>query len=450
MAFSPRHIIHWAESAGAGDLDLILSDPALYVAEEVEHGARALLSTARMWNNKAYDQTGTLVFVRSDSTIRRFEDLKNRRVMAVDRTDFSGWWLAEQEFRKHRLEPGSLFSSLVFSGGNEREVIYAVQAGLVDAGVVRAGVLESLAMRDVIKLEDFAPVSALTHAEFPFWVSTPLFPEWVLSAMPDVPEPALALIINTLLSVTPDSAEAKAANETVWQAPLNYQEVHDLLISLRVRPYESYLLQAASRIYDAYRWPILGVAAIILASLAFLTYELRRNMQLAEERRNVLQSEVRSKKFYRSAIEEHTVFCMLTREGMISHVNNRFVQLTDRTRQSLVNSHLTELLTDADEKLLSEEITSSMEVGVPWTGPLKIRKEDGSYAWDAVQLYPGLEHVEQAERSGDRGLGRDQDAAGGFGRAVQRHARAYPGPGGRVPARDIRDPALQPGGRTEG
>lgn len=371
-----------------GELDLVLSDPAAYVALEVENGARAVLSMAHMVGETTFDRTGAVIFVRRDSPIRSMNQLPGTRLMAAHQSDFSGWWLAEQEMRKHRLDPPDTFSEVVFSGGNEREVVYAVQSGLVDVGVIRAGVLESLARDGVIELGSFAPVQKMTFEGYPFWVSTPLYPEWVLSAMPGVPEGALAHVIDTLLRSNPGGPEARALNNAAWQAPENYQSVHDLLISLRVRPYENYLVQAATRIYRSYKLPILGVLALTLMSLAFLSYELRRNVRLAEERKDVLQSEVRSKQFYRNAIEEHTVFCMLTRDGVISHVNAQFLDVTDRSRQSLINQPLDILLTQKDQETLAQDVMASMEAGAPWSGPLKLSREDGSVAWVQCSFIP--------------------------------------------------------------
>jgi len=383
------------EAIENSSIDLLMTDPASFVAAEVQYGARAMLSMAHMWESQAFDQTGALVFVRAESTIRSLDQLEDKKIMAVAENDFSGWWLAEQEIRKHRLDPKDILADVVFSGGNEREVIYAVQSGLVDVGVIRAGVLEALAKKGVVDLSEFAPVSLKSHVEYPFWVSTPLFPEWVLAGLPDMPEDGLALVINTLLSVTPDSAASTAARGAVWQAPQNYQLVHDLLISLRVRPYENYLLQAASRIYQTYKWGILGVFAFCLVSLSFLVFELRRNMQLAEERRDVLKSETRSKKFYRSAIEQHTVFAMLTRDGNISHVNERFLKASERSRQGLINQPLDILLDEGDHTVLSEEIMTSMELGVSWSGALKLNKEDGSSAWVQCTFIPVTSSSEQ-------------------------------------------------------
>ncbi|GAA6199901.1 PhnD/SsuA/transferrin family substrate-binding protein [Aquicoccus sp. SU-CL01552] len=388
FSIAPYTATSLMQAIGDEQIALLLTDPASFVAAEVESQARPLLSAAHMWQGRTYDQTGAVIFARADSSIRDIRQLDGRKIMAVDPGDFSGWWLAAQEFRKRRMDPRQVVSELVFSGGNQREVVYAVQSGLVDAGVVRAGLLEDLAEKDVVDLKDFAPVSPIAHDEFPFWASTPLYPDWVLSALPEVPEPVLGMVINTLLGVTVDSPQSRAAGGALWQAPQNYQSVHDLLISLRARPYENYLLQAANRIFRAYRLPILAAIAATLVSLAFLAHELQRNIQLAEDRRNVLQSEVRSKEFYRKAVEEHTVFCMLTRDGRISYVNDRFCEMADRRRRDIVNKPLVALLDEMDADTRIEEIVGSMQMGAAWNGPLQIRKEDGTLAWVECSCIP--------------------------------------------------------------
>lgn len=372
----------------AGQVDFALTNPAMFVTAEVESGARAVLSKARFWNGRTYNEIGALIFTRSDSPVRQINQLRGASVMAVAASDFSGWWLAEQEFRRRRLDMSNLLSELVFSGGNQREVVYAVQTGLVDAGVVPAGVLEQLAAEGIINLEDFSPLSPMAYPDYPFMASTALYPEWVLSAQPSVPNDTLALVINSLLSIDAGTVESVSGGNVVWQAPQNYQDVHDLLISLRVRPYENYLLQATARILRNYRWPILGMTTFIICSLLFLSLQLRRNILLAEERKDVLESELRSKLFYRSAVEEHTVFLMLRPNGRISHANDNFCSATGRDRVDLTGTYLKDILPEQEQGLLEDDIMKAMQVGAPWDGPLKILKDDGSIAWAQCTVIP--------------------------------------------------------------
>lgn len=369
-------------------VDLLLTDPAAFVVAEVNYGARAILSTARMSDGRSIDQTGALVFARSDAPYEQLEDLAGQTVMAVSHADFSGWWLAAQEFRKFRLEPRDHLGEILFSGGNEREVIYAVQSGLVDAGVIRAGALEELAAQGAISLSDFRPISRQEFEDFRYWVSTPLYPGQVLSALPDVPDEVLSLIINTLLNLDKTDPNILDEGRTVWQAPQNYQSVHDLLISLRAPPYENYIWQAILRIHAAYSWLIYSVVLAIIGSLAFLAYQTRRNYILAEARRNILTSESRSKVFYRNAIEEHTVFCMLTREGKISHVNPRFCELAGKEHRELLGKNLADYLSARDKAVMDDDIQKAMDLKTPWNGHIRIRKDDDSYAWAQCTIIP--------------------------------------------------------------
>lgn len=376
------------EEMGRGKVDVFLADPAAFVTAEVEERARAVLSVAHMWNGVTYDETGALVFTRADNPINGFPEMVGRKVMGVAPKELTGWKLALQEARKYRLGADSFASDLLFSGGNQREVVYAVQNGLVDVGVVRAGVLENLAKQGALNLSDFKPVAPIEHPGYPFWASTPLYPDWVMGALPHVPDRALGLMIDTLLSVEADSPEALASGGVVWQAPQNYLPIHDLLISLRARPYENYYREAALRIYRAYQWPVLALGAIILLSIGFLIMAVRRNARVTEAHKNILKSEVRSKHFYRNAIEEHTVFCMLTKEGTISHVNKHFVSALDRTRSSLVNSSISEILNDGTQEMLKSQIMQAMNVGSTWQGALQMKKSDGKAAWVQCTFIP--------------------------------------------------------------
>lgn len=376
------------DAAARHEVDLVVSDAAAFATLEVEAGARALLSMARFWNGQSVNETGALVFARADSDFRRLGDLREARVMAVAPRDFAGWYLGAQEFRKLGVDPTRFFRELIFSGGSERDVVIAVRSGLVDVGVVRAGVLEDLDRRGEIRLSEFRPLMRRTTSGFPFWVSSPLYPDWVFAAMPGQDEEMLAFLTNALLALKPESEASRQAGGIVWEAPKNYTRVHDILISLRVRPYEHYLVESARRIFQSYKGPIVAIFVATLGSLAFLGYEAWRNIQLAEARRGVLQSEIRSKQFYRDAIEEHTVFCMLSGDGKITHINQRFQNTTERARQELLGSDFAGLLDGRHRALLADEVFEMLRNGEPWNGPMRILRPDDASAWVQCTYIP--------------------------------------------------------------
>jgi len=389
FTMQPHSIDDLRTGFASGELDIIFSDPSTFVWAQVNSQARPLLSSASMWDGEAVDQGGAVFFTRADQTeIRKLTDLRGRKLMAVDAEGFRGWQLAYNEFRIRNIDPDTFLSNLLFSNGNQREVVYAVQTGLVDVGLVGTGVLERLAKDGIIDPDNYAVVSEKSNPGFPFAVSTGLYPEWALSSRVDVPEPALAIIIETFLNTLPDSEASKAAGDVVWQAPQNYELVRNLLIYLRVAPYENYFLSAIQRIYQTYRIYILIGIATILASLGYLTFELRRNLRLIELSRNVLQSRDQSNKFYRSAVEEHTVFCMLNKDGAISYANRQFCETTDYGRDDLVHRSFTDLLHMSQKKLLETEIFERINSGNPWNGSLQLLRSDETVAWTQCTIIP--------------------------------------------------------------
>ena len=361
--------------------DLIFTDAAGFVAAEEEMGARALSSIAQVWDGKTYDKTGAVIFTRQDSDIKTLSDVVGDRIMGIDRSDFIGWKLAIQQFRAQGIDEASVLETAIFSGGNQLEVVSAVRSGLVDVGIIRAGVLEKLAREGQLNLDEFRPISAIKHADYPFWVSTSIFPGSVLAALPSLSEEAMAVTIESLLQINGQSAESKAMGGIVWQAPQNYQQVRKLLMALGARPYESQMQLAATNILERYKWIAIAVAALIIGSFAFLIKELLKSARLAEERRNVLASEVRSKEFYRTAVEAHSVFCMLSHDGVITHVNEQFQDVMGLKRNQLIQHALSEFLVPENKAAFDEEIDAMISESRTWKGVQQFLNRDGKPVW---------------------------------------------------------------------
>jgi ABC-type phosphate/phosphonate transport system substrate-binding protein len=373
----------------SGEIGIFFSDPSTFVWSEVNNQARLLLSSSLMWEGKAIDATSSVIFTKSDKPfIQGIRDLKDKKLMAVELDSFEGWQLVHNEFAIRKIHPETFLASLMFTSGNEREVVYAVQTGLVDAGVVRSGVLEKLAKEGIIGPNEFRPVSPKQHNDFPFLSSTNLYPGWALAKVNNVPEQALAVIIEALLNIQPGSEQARATGDFVWRAPQNYQPVHSLLISLRAAPYVNYFRQAALRIYYNNQNLILSGLATILFSLGFLAFQLHRNLKLVEAGRLTLNSEKRSRQFYRDAVEQHTVFCMLNKGGFIEYTNKHFCQTVNRTQSELLSSNFVALFSENQKHLFESEIGELLKIGLPWNGPLDLSKADGEFAQIDCTLIP--------------------------------------------------------------
>ena len=77
-----------------------------------------------------------------------------------------------------------------------------------------------------------------THKNFSDIVSTELYPEWPVFAMPHVNEESIRHIATSLFAIEPDSATAKEAKIYGYTIPADYLGVEELSRALRLPPFE--------------------------------------------------------------------------------------------------------------------------------------------------------------------------------------------------------------------
>jgi two-component system, LuxR family, sensor histidine kinase TtrS len=120
-------------------------------------------------------------------------------------------------------------ASLRFMGFPHDEIVAAVARGEVDAGVIRAGLLETLAGDGQIRLEDFRVLNAQDHRGFPYRVSGPLFSEWPFAALPKVDKHLRETVLVALLRSQDPAVASAYGLRDLWSAPLSYETTRKLV-----------------------------------------------------------------------------------------------------------------------------------------------------------------------------------------------------------------------------
>ena len=268
-------------AVAAGSVDFVLVNPAIYVMLEVQRGVSRIATLRNGTNGSASNLFGGVIFTRADrDDIDRIEDLAGKRFMAVDPTSLGGFDMANAVLRQHGVNPAEDLGQLVF-GGIHDAVVLAVRDGQVDAGTVRTDVLEHMAAAGSIDLADFKVLGALETPGFTALHSTPLYPEWPFSKLPDTPTDLAQAVAVALLQMPPDSAAARAGDYSGWTVPLDYQPVHHLLQVLARPPYddaEPFTLKDALTKY----WLAVLIGTLALLTMALLTSRvLQLNQRLS-------------------------------------------------------------------------------------------------------------------------------------------------------------------------
>jgi diguanylate cyclase (GGDEF)-like protein len=273
------------------EVDFVLTNPGSYVELEARYGVTRMLTLRNLRQGKPYTRFGSVIFTRAArADIQTLQDLKGKSFIAVDQNAFGGFLMAWRELKDHGIDPFRDFAELKFVGLPQDPIVYAVRDGQVDAGTVRTDMLERLATEGKIRLADYRILNPQRVPDFPFALSTRLYPEWPFAKARHTPDELAQKVVIALLGLLPDSPAARASKSAGWTVPLDYTPVHDLYRELRVGPYADYGKMSpldALRVY--WRWVVTALVAFLTLA-AVTAYILRLNRVLNQSQTWLVQA----------------------------------------------------------------------------------------------------------------------------------------------------------------
>lgn len=288
------------EQAIAGrEVDFVLTNPAHYVLMTSRNGLSSPLATlVPVEGGRPLSGFGGVIFTLARRTdIKRLADLRGRRVAAVERGSLGGYQAQAMELLRAgmRLPQGN---DLVETGMPHDAVVAAVLAGQADAGFVRTGLLEAMAAEGRLELTQFRVLNPQQLPDFPFLLSTRLYPEWPLAALPHADGDLARRVAAALLALPHDGAVADSLAIHGFNIPQDYESVRAMLQALRLPPFEAAPEFTAHDVWHKYSWEVLaatlmgGVILLLAARLLLLNRRLgverQRVVRQSEERHRLL------------------------------------------------------------------------------------------------------------------------------------------------------------------
>ncbi|MDH5184575.1 MAG: sensor histidine kinase [Gammaproteobacteria bacterium] len=270
-----------SRAAGRNMFEFVLTNPSSYVDLEKKYGASRVLTLQNLRQGGAYTQFGSVIFTRQDNNeINHLNDIKGKRFMAVSERAFGGWRVAWKEFLDNDIDPYADFEQVLFSGGIQEQVVHAVLKEQADAGTVRTDMLESMAASGEIDLNKLKILNRKNVDNFPFLLSTQLYPEWPFAKFPHTSSELAQKIAIALLSMPNQHPAATKGNYYGWTVPLDYQPVHGLLQSLKVDAYSNYGEINLNQLLSQYWYIVLTGFLTLLISWMVTANILRTNRKL--------------------------------------------------------------------------------------------------------------------------------------------------------------------------
>jgi PAS domain S-box-containing protein len=280
------------QAVSRSEFDFVLTNPASHVEQNIRYGVVPIATLINKRDGNGYMQFGSVIFTRADKEdINNISDLLGKTFMGADEQGFGGWRIAWLELLHHGINPYEDFERLSFGGGIQQNVVFAVRDGKVDAGSVRTDMLERMAQKGEIQLNDFKVLGAKQTKGFDFFHSTKLYPEWPLAKLSHTPDELARKVAAVLYKIPSDSEAAKAGNYVGWTVPLDYTPVDKLLKELHVGPYKTVPPLSWYEVVAKY-WHYSLVFATILITITFILTIVARSNKRLKLAHTTLQNEI--------------------------------------------------------------------------------------------------------------------------------------------------------------
>jgi PAS domain S-box-containing protein len=277
------------EGLSSDEIDFVIVDPATYVTLEYSNG----ISNIATMETVAYlppdyvvqDLTsflGSVIITENDrEDIENLPDTTGLSFLVVETPSKEGWWLAKREFTEHRIFPENDFASLDFNN-NPEEIVYSVLNGDYDVGIVPSGILERMYMEDKIDFDELKVVHPQNYDDYPFLVSTRLYPGWVIAKCPhtskSISERVSVSLLSMPSSISPDS---KIGDVAGWTVPQDYSSVLQCLREINEGPYQGQIDLMAT--LDRMKYFLAGVLFLLIIATASVFYVNNLNSKLQNE-----------------------------------------------------------------------------------------------------------------------------------------------------------------------
>ena len=278
------------QAVARNELDLVLTNPSHYLELRSRSALTGALATiVRREGGKATASLGGVIIVRADSPIERLDQVRGRKVATPRELAVGAYQAQALELKQAGVNlPGDV--SMVRTASLQA-VVDAVRNGQAEVGFVRTGWLEEMTARGQLAAGELRVINEQRLSGYPFSLSTRLYPEWPVVALPHVDPRVVRRAAAALLRLDPDDPAMVAAGLAGFDTPADYLPVEQLARTLRMAPFDQvppvYLHDVLEQHRVGFAVGLLATAAVV----ALLVLLARRNRLLIAGNRQLLQSQ---------------------------------------------------------------------------------------------------------------------------------------------------------------
>ncbi|MEI7842264.1 MAG: EAL domain-containing protein [Gallionellaceae bacterium] len=356
--FTPAEI---QAAVSARQIDFVLASPSSYLLMANRSGLSApLVTLSNIEQVRPINEFGGVIFTRADTTnIQTLADVAGQTTAISTKGSFAGFEVQAYELSRLGINPDKDMQ-LVTVGMPQDKVVESVLSGKATVGFVRTGLLESMAGEGALDLSKINVLNRQQLTGYPFAVSTPLYPEWPLSAMPHTSKDVQRKIVSFLLTLHENKKLTDLLGIHGFDVPADYSSVAKLLRDLRLPPFDIAPTFTVSDVMARYRWPI-AIGLIALSMIVLLGFFLLwANRRLASEKM-LVQTQASKlnerKKQYQQLAEDMPLFLVtFTPDGKLTYLNDALLKFLAMPASQVVGKNFFDLICDQQCEPLKERL----------------------------------------------------------------------------------------------
>jgi two-component system sensor histidine kinase TtrS len=285
--------VHWLDfqeleqAIAAQKLDFVLTNPGHYVDLSSRYLLAPLASLQNPSVNPPQQAIGSVVVALSSrKKLNNWRDLHGQRLAAVSPDAFGGFQLIQDAMEQAGFHWQEELESLTFSGIPMEELLDWLDAGQVDAVVLRSCLLENLAEAELLDLSDYRVLGEQKQADYPCLHSSSLYPDWPFLRLGST-DPELARQVTVALLSS--RLQEGLLTGYQWTAPLSYQPVYQLFERLHLGPFADFPKNPVLAFVQQHRYWLL-VALLLL--LVVFVHDMRAGYLVRKKSQELKAAEI--------------------------------------------------------------------------------------------------------------------------------------------------------------
>lgn len=227
VTFVPLEFTEVDEAAAKGSVDFLFVNSSMFVVLQDKYGAEPI---ATMVNQSKFHKKTTLfggVVITSakSADIDKLEDVKGRAFYAVKKNSLGGYQAALKEFLDKGIDLDKEAGSVTFLNTHDA-VVNEVVANPGTLGTVRTDTLERMISEGKLGNNEIKVINQRqAELDFPFLLSTSLYPEWPMAKLPKADQGTTDALAKALMEVHHNDLAGRSANIAGWGPPERYDSV---------------------------------------------------------------------------------------------------------------------------------------------------------------------------------------------------------------------------------